>query len=187
MSGTRLSVGYITGAHGIRGGLRVKLHNAGSHAFTVGSAMMLVREGDELGRFEIAKLGEVPGKPDELRIRLAGVDDRTAAEALRGCDVQVDRDELPALEPGEFYLADAIGLPVRRRVDDHAPPGLGRAQAQELGTIVAVTTNGAQELFEVEHPAGTWLLPILPGFVLDVTAEHVLVDVPPGMLPDALE
>lgn len=182
MSGARLSVGYITGAHGIRGGIRVKLHHAGSHAFTVGSTLVLVRDGQSLGRYTIAKLDEVPGKPDQLRMRLAGVGDRNAAEALRESEVQVDREDLPALEPGEFYLADAIGLPVQRN----------RADAvQELGRVVAVTSNGAQELFEVEHTHDgrrlSWLLPILPGFVLDVNAERVLVDVPPGMLPEELE
>ena len=182
MSGARLSVGYITGAHGIRGGIRVKLHHAGSHAFAVGSTMMLVRDGEDLGRYTIAKLDEVPGKPDQLRVRLAGVHDRNTAESLRDCDVQVDREELPDLEPGEFYLADAIGLPVQRRREE---------VVQELGTVAAVTTNGAQELFEVEHVIEgrrlSWLLPILPGFVLDVNAERVLVDVPPGMLPEELE
>jgi 16S rRNA processing protein RimM len=182
MSGTRLSVGYIAGAHGIRGGLRVKLHNAGSHALVVGSAIMLVRDGEEVGRHEIAKLTDVPGKPDTLRVRLAGVSDRNRAEALRGCELEVDREELPPLEPGEFYLADAIGLPVHRRCGE---------QLQELGTVVAVTSNGAQELFEVEHTAAgstlTWLLPILPGFVLDVNTDRVLADPPPGILPEELE
>ena len=49
----------------------------------------------------------------------------------------------------------------------------------------------AQELFEVEHVVEgrrlSWLLPILPGFVLDVNADRVLADVPPGMLPEELE
>jgi 16S rRNA processing protein RimM len=182
MSDARLSVGYVSGAHGIRGGLRVKLHHAGSHAFTVGSAMILVRDGEEVGRYEIAKLAEIPGKPELLRVRLAGVTDRDAAEALRGCEVEVDREALPDLEPGEFYLADAIGLPVHRRVG---------AEVQTLGTVAGISSNGVQELFEVEHVVDgrtlSWLVPILPGFVLDVNAERVLVDVPPGMLPEELE
>src|SRR5437660_262155 len=42
--------------------------------------------------------------------RLEGVDDRTAAEALKGVELYVDRDRLPAAAEGEFYHADLIGL-----------------------------------------------------------------------------
>ena len=43
--------------------------------------------------------------------RFAGIADRTAAEALRGSLVEVDRASLPPLEEGEYYHADIIGLP----------------------------------------------------------------------------
>jgi 16S rRNA processing protein RimM len=179
MSGERLSVGYIAGAHGIRGGVRVKLHNPGSSAFAIGSTVVLVRDGaGEVGRYAISKLTDVPGKPDLLRVRLEGVTTRNDAEALQGCAVEVDRAELPPLAADEFYLADAIGLPVLRG-------------DQNLGTVVGVTSNGAQQLFEIEYRdagrAKMWLLPILPGFVLEVSEARVLVDVPPGMLPEELE
>ena len=42
--------------------------------------------------------------------RLEGVGDRTAAEALKGVELYVDRDRLPAAAEGEFYHADLIGL-----------------------------------------------------------------------------
>jgi ribosomal 30S subunit maturation factor RimM len=58
--------------------------------------------------------------------------------------------------------------------------------------VTGVMNNGAQDLFEIEwtDPGGgvhAWLLPVLPGFVLDVDAQRVLADPPLGMLPDALE
>jgi 16S rRNA processing protein RimM len=74
--------------------------------------------------------------------RFEGISDRTAAEALRGELVEVDRDALPPLEEGEYYHADLIGLPC---VDEGGKP---------LGTVVAVENFGAGDLLEVERPSG---------------------------------
>jgi 16S rRNA processing protein RimM len=74
--------------------------------------------------------------------RFEGINDRTAAEALRGELVEVDRDQLPPLEEGEYYHADLVGLPC---VD---------AGGTALGTVVAVENFGAGDLLEVERPNG---------------------------------
>ena len=44
-------------------------------------------------------------------VRFEGIADRSAAEALRGSLVEVDRSALPPLEQGEYYHADLLGLP----------------------------------------------------------------------------
>lgn len=74
--------------------------------------------------------------------RLSGVSDRSAAEALRGSLIEVDRSALPPLEEGEYYHADLIGLSC---VD---PAG------DLLGTVVAVENFGAGDLLEIEGPDG---------------------------------
>jgi 16S rRNA processing protein RimM len=74
--------------------------------------------------------------------RFEGISDRSAAEALRGQLVEVDRDQLPPLEEGEYYHADLIGLPC---VDE---------AGKSLGTVVAVENFGAGDLLEVERPTG---------------------------------
>jgi 16S rRNA processing protein RimM len=74
--------------------------------------------------------------------RLDGVTDRTAAEALRGQLIEVDRDSLPALEEGEYYHADLVGLPC---VDE-----AGNA----LGSVAGIENFGAGDLIEVLLPNG---------------------------------
>ena len=64
--------------------------------------------------------------------------------------------------------------------------------AQALGVVAGVTSNGVQDLLEVEwtRPDGrrdTWLLPALPQFIADLDGERLRVDLPLGLLPDALE
>jgi len=176
-----LDVGYVAGAHGVRGGVRIKLHDPDSVALRPGTAIELRRDGESIGRHEVRDASVVPGKPGMVRATLQGVGNRDAADALRGCTISIDRNELPDLEDDEFYLADAIGLPVRRQ-----------AQPADLGTIVGLSTNGVQDLFEVQWVDETdrkhdWLLPVLPEFIVEIDEAQVFVDVPPGFLPAALE
>lgn len=182
---SRLTVGYVAGAHGVTGTVRIQLFDRDSHALEAGAELVLVdrKTKAEVDRKVLRSVAMVPGKP-AARVSLEGVSGREAAEALRGLTVEVERAGLPELDDDEFYLADAIGLSVERTLED------GTVQA--LGKIVAVTTNGAQDLFEIEFfgdggRAQRWLIPVLPGFVKDVDDTRVLVDPPQGMLPEALE
>ena len=176
-----LVVGYVAGPHGVRGAVRLHLHDPGSSTLAPGRRLVLRRGEEEIGHHEVSRVDPVPGKPGRLRVVLTGVPGRDEAEALRGCEVLVDREQLPALADDEFYLADAIGRPVQREADGKA-----------LGTIVGLTSNGAQDLFEVEWRAAdgkrhTWLLPVLPDCIVEVDDERVRVDLPLGLLPEELE
>jgi 16S rRNA processing protein RimM len=178
-----LVVGYVAAAHGVRGGVRVHLHDPDSQALEPGRRVTLRRDGRTLATHEVLHADPIPGKPGRFRVSLAGVPGRDQAEALRGCELLVARHELPALADDEFYLADAIGLPVQR---EH------HGQIEALGTVVGLTSNGVQDLFEVQWrgPDGrthAWLLPVLPQHIVEVGPAGVLVDLPLGLLPDALE
>ncbi|HRI08839.1 MAG TPA: ribosome maturation factor RimM [Nannocystaceae bacterium] len=175
-----LGVARIVAAHGIRGGVRAQLFDAGSESLEVGREVHL-GEGGPLTT--VVELSRVPGK-DSLRLRFAGIVNRDQAEALRGVELHVDRDLLPPLAEDEFYLDDAIGLAVERRRDGGA--------TQPLGVVVGLTSNGVQDLFEVEWvaPDGQrheWLLPVLPQFIEELDEVRILVTPPIGLLPAALE
>ncbi len=177
--GSQLEVGVVAGAHGLRGAVRIRLYDPNSDALTIGRWVELVRGESSLGRFEVRSAAPVPGDTGRVRVELAGVGDRDAAEMLRGAAVKIEREALTALAPDEFYVADTIG----RRVID----GAGR----ELGTVVGVTSNGAQDLLEIRFRdrrgrAQTWLLPVLPVYIRDVDTTGVRVELPDGMLPEEL-
>src|SRR5205085_2342016 len=74
--------------------------------------------------------------------RFDGIADRSAAEALRGTLIEVDRSALPPLAEGEYYHADLIGLSA---VDPAGAP---------IGTVVAVENYGAGDLLEIELTDG---------------------------------
>jgi 16S rRNA processing protein RimM len=148
----RILLGRIAGAHGIRGEVII-------HAFTdppenVAAYGPLSNEAGAR-TFKIA-IVHVTAKG--VVARLEGVSDRTAAEALRGVDLYVDRDRLPAAADGEFYHADLIGMAA---VD---------AAGQRIGEIVAVQNFGAGDLLEIRsRRAATELIPFTDAHVPEVT------------------
>ena len=99
--GPRL-VGVITGAHGIRGEVKLRSFTATPDALAR-YAPLTTATG---GTIEIAKLR--PQKDGFIAV-LKGVTDRNAAEALKGTELFVPRDRLPAPGAGEVYVADLIG------------------------------------------------------------------------------
>lgn len=152
----RVTLAAIAGAHGIRGELRLKLFtdkadNLAHHSTVfVGGREMRLRSVKESGKTAIA--------------RLEGVDDRSAAEALRGTLVEVDRAALPPLDEGEYYHADLIGLPCQA------------ADGASLGTVVGVENFGAGDLLEVEDRNGRRaLIPFRPG-IADLEDGRLVLD-----------
>ena len=134
-----IQLGYVAGAHGVRGAIRVKLFNVESTTLAPGVKVRLCpRDGDPANAESIA-IERVAPKPGSEMCRLwfAGVGNRDAAEALRGRELWIDRAQLPALDEDEFYLADLIGLEVVRE---------GAEGPEALGEITGVTTNTAQDL-----------------------------------------
>jgi 16S rRNA processing protein RimM len=128
---SRLLLGRIAGAHGIRGEVLI-------HAYTSAPEDIVaygpLSDATARRSFEIAI---VRTTPKGVVARIAGIADRTAAEALKGVELYVGRDRLPAAAEGEFYHADLMGLAA---VD---PEG------KVIGEIVAVQNYGAGDLIEI--------------------------------------
>jgi 16S rRNA processing protein RimM len=128
-----VTLAAVTGAHGVTGEVRLKL-------FAEGLASLKPHKSFNGGALTLKALRD-DGKGGAIA-RFAQVPDRTAAEALRGTTLTVPRAALPALEEGEYYFADLIGL--------SAVSEGGRA----LGTVVAVENFGAGDVLEIERPNG---------------------------------
>jgi len=152
-----VTLAVVIGAHGVSGEVRLKVfaEDLGRYRAFNGGALTLtaVRDG-----------------PNGAIARLAEVRDRTAAEALRGTELTVPRSALPPLEPGEYYHADLIGLPVVRDEDGAA-----------IGRVVAVDNFGAGDVIEIERspadgqPAKRFMVPMRPEAVPSWDAERLVV------------
>jgi 16S rRNA processing protein RimM len=131
----RILVGVFGAPHGIRGEVRLKSYTADPAAIGAYGPLH-----DESGarRFSIDALRPI-GK-DMLVARVAGVADRSAAEALNGTELFVPRDALSAPEADEFYYADLIGLRVENQ------------DGEIFGSVVAVHNFGAGDILEIAPP-----------------------------------
>ena len=152
----RIALAAVAGAHGVKGELRLKL-------FTDSVENLKVYKRLFVGGIE-RKLESCRSSSGGAVVRLEGVADRSAAEALRGSLVEVERSSLPPLAEGEYYHADLIGLVC---VD-----GEGR----EMGRVVGVENYGAGDLLDVEAKGGRRsLIPFRPG-IADLDGDRIAVD-----------
>ncbi|HLN10307.1 MAG TPA: ribosome maturation factor RimM [Xanthobacteraceae bacterium] len=165
----RVCVARIGAPHGIRG--EVRLHAFTEDPMTVAKYGTLEAE-DGSRRFAIDKVR--PGN-GFLVARLAGINDRNAAEQVKNCRLFVPRDRLPELaDADDFYHTDLIGLSVVDRAGN------------DLGTVAAIHNFGAGDLVEVKPVSGqTVLLPFTKAVVpvVDLAARRLVADPPDGFIP----
>lgn len=157
-------LGRITAAHGIRG--EVVVHSFAAIPEDISAYGPL---SDKAGTRTFAlKVVRDTGKGVICRIK--GVADRNAAEALKGTELYVAREKLPAVAEDEFYHADLIGLAAA------APDGA------TVGTVVGVHNFGAGDLIEIKPHAGgqTELIPFSDAFVpeVDIAGNRIVVVMP---------
>ncbi len=100
-----------------------------------------------------------------LVAKLAGIDDRDAADALRGQEISVAKRDLPPPEENEFYWSDLIGLTVVNR------------EGAELGKVDSLMEGGANDLLVVKG-AREHLIPFVAAFVgkVDLAGGTIEVD-----------
>jgi 16S rRNA processing protein RimM len=134
-----LVVGRLVAAQGLAGELRVLPLSDFPERFTNPGPRWLQRKGQPAVAVTLRRGRQLPGR-DLFVVRLAGIDDRNAAEALIGHDLLVAASERPRLAPGEFHLLDLVGLEVRLLDDAAAAP---------IGTVRDLIHAG-NDLLEVE-------------------------------------
>ncbi len=156
----------VARAHGIRGEVRVALHNPESTALEGARAIYV-------GEREVAVESARPVSGAYL-VRLAGIGDRDRADALRGQPVAVAREALE-LEEEEVLLVDLIGCQVE------LPDGTGWG-------VIAAVEPGMQDRLVIHHGEVERQLPVTDEFVIDIDLEgrRVVVDPPEGLPEDPL-
>src|SRR5689334_4299109 len=133
----RVCVGVVTGAHGVRGAVRLKSFTA-----EPGDIARYGPLEDERGerRFRPRLTGSAKGV---VVAKLPGIDDRDQAEALRGLRLYLPRAALPPPGEDEYYHVDLIGL------------AAALADGTCLGTVRAVHDFGAGDTLEIERAEGS--------------------------------
>jgi 16S rRNA processing protein RimM len=163
MSRTRdVLMAAVIGAHGLRGEVKVKTFTAALDALNAYGPLH-AKDGR---RFTIEALR--PTGDDEAVVAFAEIKDRNASEALKGTELFVARDKLPAAEANEYYHTDLVGL------DAFDPEG------HRIGTIKSIQNYGAGDVLVIAADGEEILLAFTRDNVpeIDLADSRIIVAVP---------
>jgi 16S rRNA processing protein RimM len=141
-----VELGRIQDAWGIKGWVRILPHSADTSALLASSQWFLqppearfARGFSAFGGCVGVGVTEVKPHTDGLVAQLEGVDDRNAAEALKGVRIYLPRSAFPATPEGEYYWVDLIGLDVVNREGVH------------LGVVSDLVATGPNSVLVLEY------------------------------------
>jgi 16S rRNA processing protein RimM len=166
-----LTVGRVVKAHGVTGEVVVEVRTDDPEARFAPGAVLRARASDHREHNYVVEAVRAHGS--RLLMRLAGVADRDAAEALRGNVFVIDSEELPPIdEPDTYYDHQLEGLSVRTTA------------GRDIGTVAEVLHTAGGELLAVNRgEAGELLVPFVTAIVTSVSLADRIVEIDP---PDGL-
>jgi len=103
-------------------------------------------------------------------IKFEGIDNITAAEALRGAEIRIRESDLLPLEEGTYYIHDLIGLDVLT------------TEGENLGKVKEVLTGPAQDVYVTERA----MIPAVKEFVvsIDLQKKQIVVNPIEGLVQE---
>lgn len=162
-----LVVGRVVRAHGITGEVVVDVRTDDPDARFAPGASLRGRPAKGGAEHDYA-VESARAHGGRLLVRLNGVADRNAADALRGTVFLVDSDELPPIEdPDEYYDHQLEGLQVRTAAGD------------DIGTVAEVLHTAAGELLSVRNAEREVLIPFVGAIVTSVSLAEQLIEIDP--------
>ena len=150
-------LGVIVKAQGIKGEVKVKPYTDRPDVLC---RLKYVLIEDKKLRVEQSRNDKTMGY-----LKLEGIEDRDAAETLRGKEIYVDKKDAPKLPEGRHYIDDLIGCSV---YDD---------KNKTLGTLTAVMQNGANDVYIIKNENGEILVPVLKSVIkkIDISKKEIIL------------
>ena len=160
-SSALIQLGFVGAPFGVRGWVKLRSHTEPPERLLEHRNLQIGRDG-AWRSYRIVESGRSGGA---LTVKLAGVEDRDAAAALRGAQICIPRSELPRRNDHDFYRADLIGCEVVNLA------GI------ELGVVQHFVETPAQALMVVRGEREYWV-PAVPLHLrrVDLKARRVVVD-----------
>ncbi|MCD8234839.1 MAG: ribosome maturation factor RimM [Cloacibacillus porcorum] len=164
--------GKIVGVHGVRGDMLLLPQTDFPERFLGMKELDVTVAGKSMRTFKVRRIEPYEGK-NTFFLRLQRVEDRDAAETLKGALITVAEDERVELEEDEYWLDDIIGLTVFDKATD------GR-----LGEITEVICTGSNDVYVVKTPEGaSKAIPAIADVIekVDVANSTMTVNIPEGL------
>lgn len=163
-----LSVGQIINIHGFRGEVKVYPLTNDMERFSK-LKQVYVETQDGLKSYDVQSVKYLK---NTVVLKLKGVDTEDAANKLRSCYVNVDRQKAVKLPKDNFFICDLIECEVYD------------LNGALLGTITDVMQTGSNDVFVVKTDKKEILIPALKSIVkeVDIDNRKVVVELPEGIL-----
>lgn len=169
----KITIGKIVNAVGLKGEVRIYSYSDRKERFEELESLILTgKNGDRTYQVE-----NIRYQKNMVIAKLAGVDDRNGAEALKDHDVNITESQLPDLEEDTFFIKDLIGC-----------SAADEAGGRVFGVIEDVIQNSAQDIYVIRlEQGGQAMIPAVGQFVreVDIKKKIVTIRVIPGLLPDS--
>jgi 16S rRNA processing protein RimM len=164
-------IGKLLSAHGTGGGLKLKSYAESLEIFTPGLTLVAACAGKDERSVEIARVNP---QGRVALVRLKGIETRSQAEALAGCELFIDKACLPELAEDVYYWSDLIGTAVYE------------VQGQFLGKLESIFRTGSNDVYVVKDPGSgrEILIPALKTVIaaVDLKAGRMQVNLPEGLV-----
>ncbi|MCB9761565.1 MAG: 16S rRNA processing protein RimM [Alphaproteobacteria bacterium] len=157
-----VSLGHISGVFGVRGEVRLFLHNRASAVLNQPTEVILISPEGE--RF-IVGIRARSGAGERVLARLDGVEDREHARELMGWEVVIPRAALPPTQEGEYYHSQLIGLEVVT------------ASGHPLGRLTEIHDTGPVHVWVSRSRGETHFIPALKENVVEVDLDAGVIRV----------
>lgn len=163
--GTLMELGYVNNVRGLRGEIKV-IHYCDYKEFFEELDLVFIQNTE----YEIESIKYYK---DQVILKLSGIDTVEQAETLKNQTVYAEKDALPPLPEGVFYIADLIG--VKAYLED----------GSYVGEVTDVLQNGPTDILELKQEDGSQLLiPRVKEFVpyISVTDKKMTITPIEGLL-----
>ena len=178
-----IEVGRVQDAWGVKGWVKVLAHSPEPQALLDAKAWFLqapearFRPGFSAFKGTVSlQIEECKVHSDSVVAKIQGVNDRTAAEALKGTRISLPRSAFPKTAQDEYYWVDLMGLDVFNR------------EGVSLGQVRDLVATGPTSVLVVEYPAppgedgqprsAERMIPFVSAYVdaVDLPAKRITVD-----------
>jgi 16S rRNA processing protein RimM len=182
LPGDAIEVGRILDAWGVKGWVKILPHSSDPEALLSAKCWFLQVPDAKFRPGFTAFTGTVSLNVDEAKIhsgtvvaKFTGLDDRNAAEALRGARIFLSRSSFPAASTDEYYWVDLIGLNVINR------------EGVSLGCVRDLMATGPHSVLCVEYTSSQEdgsnataerMIPFVSAYVdaVDIAGKCITVD-----------
>ena len=163
----KIIIGKVVNVVGLKGEIKIYNYAEEKERFETLDKVFLSKEGKtkktDITVYDIEK---VRYKDHMVILKLAGINDRNAAESLRDYNVYMDEDDLEELPEGVYYIRDILGFEV---VSD---------SGEKLGILKDVLTNTPQKVYVIGRDSKSDILvPAVDEFILDTDIEKKVITI----------